>query len=193
MIPEEKKILFINFSSEINPITSETLVSFITQKLSQKYEIFYILLSSPGGNVMNGITIFNFLRSLPIKIITHNIGIVDSVANIIFLAGEERFAVPNSSFLFHGVGVDITQPSRLEEKQLKELLLGVERDQNIMTQIIIERTKLKKEEIHSMFYEARTLTPQEAQDVGIIHAIKPVAIPEGAEVISFNFPQRPWR
>ena len=33
----------------------------------------------------------------------HNIGSIDSIANVIFLAGQKRYAAPNSSFLFHGI------------------------------------------------------------------------------------------
>jgi len=66
--------------------------------------------------VRDGVTLYNFIRSLPVKTIMHNIGIIDSIANVVFLAANERYANPSSSFLFHGVGFDVNQPARLEEK-----------------------------------------------------------------------------
>jgi len=193
IIQNNKRLLFINFTAEINQNTSEALMWFISQKLNEGIKEFYILLSSPGGNVNNGITIYNFLRSIPAKVITHNIGMIDSIANLVFLAGEERYAVPNSSFLFHGVGFNIPQPKRFEEKELKEMLIGIERDQNLISQIIAERTNLKQDEIKKMFYEAVTMDPKKSKEVGIIHDIKLINIPEGVEIASFSFfQQRPW-
>jgi len=100
------------------------------------------------------------------------------------LAGDERFAVPNSSFLFHGVGFDITQPTRFEEKQIKERLLALQRDTELLANIISERTKLSLEEVKKLFLEAQTKNPQEATQVGIINEIREVKLPKGANIIS---------
>ena len=67
----------------------------------------------------DGVTLYNYIKSLSVKVVMHNVGLVNSIANVIFLAGNERYAVPHSSFLFHGVGFDIPQPTRLEEKEFK--------------------------------------------------------------------------
>ena len=147
----------------------------------------YILLSSPGGQVNDGVTLYNYIKSLPAKIIIHNIGIVDSVSNVVFLAGAERYAVPHSSFLFHGVGFTISERTRFEEKQLNEKITIIERDQKILSQIIAERTKLTEEETRKMFLEAQTKTPEEAKTNGIIHEIREAKIPHGAKVVSFVF------
>jgi len=153
----------------------------------------YILFSSPGGSTQHGITLYNFIRSLPAKIIMHNIGIVDSIANVIFLAGEERYAVPHSSFLFHGVGFNIHGPARLEEKELKEKVTIIERDQNLISGIIAERVGLPIEEVRKFFLEAQTKTPDEAKQMNFIHEVKEAQIPKGQKIISMIFPQRPWR
>ena len=79
------KTLFISFSAEVNQNTAENLMGIFAQRLNQGIKDFYLLLSSPGGSVMNGITVYNFLKSLPINLTTHNIGIVDSISNVIFL------------------------------------------------------------------------------------------------------------
>jgi ATP-dependent protease ClpP protease subunit len=168
-------------------------MNFLANQMNEGEREFYILLSSPGGGTREGITLYNYLQSLPAKIITHNIGIIDSIGNIIFLAGKERYAVPHSSFLFHGVGFNIDQPARLEEKDLKEKIKIIERDEKLISEIIAEKTKLSVEEIREIFLEAQTKTPEEAKKIGLIHEIKEVKIPESAKVFSFAFPQRPWR
>ena len=47
---------------------------------------------------MNGMNLYNFLRGLPIRLTTHNVGNVDSIGNAVFLAGEHRYACPHSPF-----------------------------------------------------------------------------------------------
>ncbi len=42
-------------------------------------------------------------EGVPYKLITHNVGNVDSIGNVIFLAAEERYACSTSTFMFHGV------------------------------------------------------------------------------------------
>lgn len=186
-------MIYINFSAEINPHTLEALMNFLADQTNKGEKEFYILLSSLGGSVKDGVTLYNYINSLPAKIVMHNIGLVNSIANVVFLAGKERYATSHSSFLFHGVGFDIPSPIRLEEKELKEKIKIIERDQTLMSEIIAERTKLSIEEIRKLFLEAQTKTPEEAKNMGLIQEIKEVKIPEGAKVFSFVFPSRPWR
>lgn len=156
----------------------------LAQQITKGENEIYILFSSGGGRVNDGVTLYNYIKALPAKVIMHNIGVVDSIANVVFLAGDERFAVPNSSFLFHGVGFDITQPTRFEEKQIKERLLALQRDTELLANIISERTKLSLEEVKKLFLEAQTKNPQEATQVGIINEIREVKLPKGANIIS---------
>src|SRR3989338_11163044 len=185
----DKKTLYISFSAEVNQNTTENLMGVIAQKVNAGVKDIYLLISSPGGSVMNGINVYNFLKSLPINLTTHNIGIVDSIANVIFLAGKTRYAVKNSSFLFHGVGFDINQ-ARFEEKDVKEKLKMIQRDQKLIADIIAEQSQYTQDEIEKMFLEADTRTPEQAKEKGLISDIREVNIPEGAEVVQFIFQRK---
>ncbi len=177
-------MIYVKFSSPINPQTSQNLMNFLSQQISVGQKEFYFLMSSPGGSVNDGVVLYNFIRALPAKIIMHNMGTIDSIANVIFLAADERYSSPNASFLFHGVGFDIAQPIRMDEKDLREKLLIIERDQKSISNIISERTKLKSDEVEEMFFRAKTKNPEEAKGVGIIQDIKMAQIPEGSQIIS---------
>jgi ATP-dependent Clp protease protease subunit len=180
-------MIYINFSSLITTKTAQNLMGILSELVNKGEKEICLLFSSPGGQVASGVTLYNFLKALPAKIITHNIGVVDSSGNVVFLAGAERYAVPNSSFLFHGVGFDITQPIRFEEKQLKERLLGIERDQKLIGEIIVQNTSLSLERIKEMFLEAKTLTPEEAKSAGLVNDIKPAQVPSGNKIITLVF------
>ena len=186
----ENKTLYISFSAEVNQNTTENLMGVVVQKVNAGIKDIYLLISSPGGSVMNGINVYNFLKALPINLTTHNIGIVDSIANVIFLAGKKRYAVKNSSFLFHGVGFDINQPTRFEEKNVLEKLKMVQRDQKLIADIIAENSKFTAEEIEKMFLAPETKTPEEAKEKNLIDEVKEASIPDGAEVIQFIFQRK---
>ena len=185
---KEENITYLSFSSEVSQQTTEALLGICADLVNKETETVHLLLSTPGGAVLNGINIYNVLRSMPFKLITHNVGGVNSIGNVVFLAGDERYAVPNATFMFHGVGFDITQPTRFEEKMLRERLDSVESDQRKIAAIIHDRASFPdEEEIASLFLKAATKDPAYALERGIIHDIRQVQIPRGAPFIQLVF------
>lgn len=178
---------YLSFSAEVNQQTSEALMGVCADLINKKNDTIYMLLSTPGGSVMYGFTIYNFLRSLPAKLIIHNIGNVNSIGNVIFLAGEERYSCPNATFMFHGVGFDVTQPMRFEEKLLRERMDSVLADQKRIAAVISERAGIKLEEVEKLFLEAVTRDPNYAKANGIVHDIREVQIPAGAPILQLVF------
>jgi ATP-dependent protease ClpP protease subunit len=179
-------ITYINFHAQINPHTTQNLMAAISQKLMAGTDQFYIMLSTPGGEVASGLTLYNFLRAIPAQVMMHNVGNVDSIGNAIFLAANDRHASPHSTFMFHGVGFDVKN-IRLEEKNARELLHGILADQNRIADIIVERTNIQRGRSRQLFREAKTKNAAEALAVGIIGNIADAAIPAGADILSFVF------
>src|SRR5205807_8158127 len=134
-------VVYVSFSAEINASTTESLIATLAQLVGQKVAEVQLLLSTPGGTVMNGINLYNVLRAMPFRLVTHNVGNVDSIGNAVFLAGERRLACPHSTFMFHGVGHDVQQGIRLEEKLLRETLDSVITNQKRIGDILTDRTK----------------------------------------------------
>lgn len=183
-VPE---LVYVSFSAEVNPNTSETLIATISNLSNRGVKKVYLLLSTPGGSVMNGMNIYNVLRALPITLITHNVGNVDSIGNVVFLAGEKRFACAHSTFMFHGVGFDVNGQFRLEEKLLKEKLDSIGIEHQRIGSIIEERTKLDKEAIGKLFLGAETKNSTFALEHGFVEAIQDANIPAGATVVPLVF------
>jgi ATP-dependent Clp protease, protease subunit len=183
----EGKTVYVSFSAEINASTSESLIATMANCANAGVAEVRLLLSTPGGFVMNGMNVYNFLRALPCNLVTHNVGNVDSIGNAIFLAGDERYASPHSTFMFHGVGFDTEPGHRMEEKSLRERLEGVLADQKRIGDIINERTNLEAEQIEGLFREAQTKDAAYAVGVGIVHEIKDVEIPPGSPIVSLVF------
>lgn len=171
---------FVSFTSEINPMTTETLSALCGELATKGAEKIYLFLSTPGGSVAHGITLYNTLRALPVELVTHNTGNVNSIGIVVFLAGSERYSSPHATFMFHGVGFDIKGQVRLEEKQLRERLDGILADQKKIGAIIAERTDMTGKEVSALFRQAKTRDPDFARAKGIIHDIREAEVPRGA-------------
>ena len=186
-IPQGTPIVYISFSAEINQTTTESLISTMGNLANLQVQQVYLLLSTPGGSVMNGVNLYNVLRGMPFELITHNVGSVNSVGNTVFLTGAKRYAVPSSTFMFHGVGITVPQNARLEEKNLRERLEGILSDQRKIGDIISQHTSLSDREVADLFREAQTKDLNFAIEKGIIHEIRDVQIPKGCPVVSLVF------
>ena len=180
------KRVYVIFTAEIIPNTIETLIQALSRLAEQGVPEVYLALSTPGGHVASGITLYQFLRGVPFKLIVHNIGNVDSIGNAIFLASDTRYSGANSTFMFHGVGTD-RPAGRYEEKILREMLDGIRADQARIGSIIAERTDISEDEVQGLFREAQTQTAEFARQRGIVHDVREFELPAGEPVISFVF------
>src|SRR3990172_7553264 len=105
----QQKTLYINFFDVIDPTKVNKFMQFCTDAIKQYNPTeLYFFIASNGGDVDSGFVLYNYLMSLQTKltITMHNTGTIDSIANVIFAGGQNRFAAPNASFLFHGVSLN---------------------------------------------------------------------------------------
>ncbi|RFS80340.1 Clp protease [Leclercia adecarboxylata] len=109
----------VHFLTPVSAATVINLQNCCLGALQQGATEINIHLSSQGGDTAAGFSAYNFLKSLPVTLRTHNISNVESIANIIFLAGSERSANPISRFLLHpllwGFGSPFADHARLRE------------------------------------------------------------------------------
>jgi ATP-dependent protease ClpP protease subunit len=112
---------------------------------------------------------------------------MNSIANIVFLAGAKRFACTHTTFMFHGVSMQTQAPQAFERKVLREHLTAVESDEKRIGGIVAERTKLTQAIIDTFFLEAKTLTAQDAQNGGIVDEIRQFSIAKGCPLFSLVF------
>jgi ATP-dependent protease ClpP protease subunit len=179
--------VYVSFSADITPQTTETLIAVLGEQVNKGVTEVYLMFSTAGGSVMHGFNLYNVMRALPLKLITHNVGSVNSIGNVTFLAGQERYACPQSTFMFHGVGFDTVPGLRLEEKFLRERLDAMKQEQRRIESIIVNNTNLHAWQVRNFFREARTKDADYALSVGIVHQIKDVQIPAGSPVVSLVF------
>jgi ATP-dependent Clp protease, protease subunit len=183
----DQKTFYINLFDAIDLNKVKNIMTVLTNIINQKKpELFYILFSSPGGQVDPGITLYNFIKSLPVEVIMHNTGSIDSIANIIFLSADKRYTSVHSSFLFHGIVHNVPVGSNYTKSQLQEIISGINISESKIAGIIAEQTKLTTEEIRNLFLQGETKDSKFALEKGIVSEILNPKIPDGVEIVSFN-------
>jgi ATP-dependent protease ClpP protease subunit len=173
---------YLNFSSDVQPQVYQPLVNLVSQMIQQGHDEVNILMATNGGVVETGVALYNMLRALPIRVVTHNVGNVESIGNIIFLAGEERFAAPNATFMFHGVQWGATGPVQLNVPMLKQVLTSLEADEARIASIVADRSSVTEQTVKGFFRQGETKDAQYALASGIITDIKHPEIPPGCPV-----------
>lgn len=167
-LQQVRETLYINFFSEVNPASVSQLIGTIQQGLRKGKKKFYLLISSTGGNLMSGITAYNFLKSISEKIITYNYAYTDSVALVLFCVGSERYCLPNARFLLH----EVSSKVQGSERQIKQQIRILDKDINMLVSIIAETSGQKKEKIIKDMSDGISLYGKEAVKYGLVQEIK---------------------
>lgn len=171
------------FQSGVNPQSAGQLLAAITNAVNSQFTEITILISSPGGNVFDGMNVSTIIKAAPIPINVHNVGQIDSIANVIFSAGAKRLAQKNSSFLFHGVVANFGQYS-LTEEQLGERLATLRRDRENIAKNISDFTGIEYPVVDDLMKKGSIVSAEEAKKLGLVHEIVEAKIPAGVQIVT---------
>jgi len=166
----------------VDPRTSDALFRVFDKKFREKCERIHLMISSPGGIVFHGLSLYNFLRGAPVEVYTYNFGSVDSIGVVIFCAGTKRFSVPHARFLIHGVAAHFGGNQSLDEKGLEERLKGLQIDYKNIARVIADTCQRPAHKVEDDMNNRTTLSPQEAKDYGLVHEIKSELFPIDADL-----------
>jgi ATP-dependent protease ClpP protease subunit len=184
----EMKTVYITFVGGIDKPLVNKFINFCSNAVNaHKPDELYFMIASNGGDVDSGFVLYNYLQALQggMKITMHNIGNIDSIANVIFLSGEKRFASPNASFHFHGVAMNLS--GALNSNALKENLSRCVGMENRIIKTISNRSKLSTDTLEGLFSQGEGKEVDFAMEHGIIQEIKAPSLPAGAVHLVMNF------
>lgn len=181
---QQVKLLYILFQAGVNPQSAGQLLAAITNAINSQFTEITILISSPGGSVFDGMNIATLIKSSPIPINIHNVGKIDSIAGVIYSAGNRRFAQKNSSFLFHGVKISFAANSEISEQQLSENLATLKRDRENIAKNICDYSGIAYEKIDTLMKDGVIISAQEAKELGLVHEIMEAKIPIGVQIVT---------
>lgn len=127
-----------------------------------------VRINSPGGDVFDGMAIFNALKNYQQgKVITRIEGIAASMASIIALSGKEVQAFANTMYMIHEPYA-FTAGNQYSLRELADIL---EKMSGQMIDIYSSNASPGKREIAQMMKDETWLTAKEAKEKGFVDTI----------------------
>lgn len=149
----------------------EESISYIVRGIHKMVEMDYstpidVYVSTFGGSVYEKLALYDTLRSLHyLQVRTHAFGKVMSAGIAIYLAGDERHSLPNTTFMAHAVSSET-------EGKLFEMETSVEeckRLTSVFLDIYAERTNWTKKQWQSKLrYKDFYFGTDKAKELGIV-------------------------
>jgi len=173
---------YVLFSRMIGPEQNAGLVQHLTNFIQAGASHVVVAISSPGGGVQPAFALYNTLRALPLHVTMHNIGVVQSAANVVFVGADTRLADASATFKFH-------QPTATLEgeydatdlrQHTKDLTLGEKRTRRVLE----GRTGMTGARIDTLKRQAETVSATGAVKLGLISGVGTFQIPEGVPTVT---------
>lgn len=147
-------------------VSSYTLSKEI-QELGDDIETINVHINSYGGEVAEGLAIYNMLRNHKAKIRTYCDGFACSIASVIFMAGDERIMSNSSLLMVHNAWMYTAGNAAQLRKDADDL--------EKITQASIEayksRVNISEEEIKELLDNETWILPSEALEMGFATSI----------------------
>jgi ATP-dependent Clp protease, protease subunit len=88
------------FSGAIDQTSTQRLFHTLTTAAANRLTV-HLLFQSSGGNVADGICLYNFFKALPIDLTLYNVGSIQSIATIAYLGAKHRKVSAHAAFMIH--------------------------------------------------------------------------------------------
>lgn len=128
-----------------------------------------VTVTSGGGDVFQGMAIYDALIAHPATVNMHGLGIVASIATVLFMAGDKRSLSENCQWMIHNASAAAWGNKEDVEKTLERLKAA---DENI-AQIYANHCTQDLENIRDMMNKTTWLTANEALEKGFITEVTP--------------------
>lgn len=148
---------------------SDISSSMLAKELGEEeYDEIIVNISSFGGEVAEGLSIYNQLKNHKAKVKTVCNGFACSIASIIFLAGDERVMCENSLLMIHDAWV----ASCGNSKELKKIAEDLEKINQQSINIYQEVSGLDEDKIKELLDNETWLDSKEAMELGFVTSIQ---------------------
>lgn len=126
-----------------------------------------LTINSPGGDVLDGLAIYNALKEHGGKVTVTVNTLAASMASIIALAGDEIKIADNGFFMIHNPWTVAGGDADYLEKTASDM----RKFQSILEDIYFQRTKLNMEEVREMMSIETWLSAEESVEYGFADSI----------------------
>lgn len=186
--PPSTRFVFVGFHATVDRNSVNKLLAFASAVAAKRPapKALILCITSEGGSMEAAFYAYEVLRALPIGLGTHNLGVVASSANILFMAGNKRFAAPNTGFLLHRTKFPFPGPGTISQGELDVVSKNIKSSDDRLVALMAERIDKPKAKVGRWFQE-KMRTAEFALEQGIIHEICPLAVGHEDEFVQIVF------
>lgn len=157
--------------------------------LPKEVETIKVRINSGGGDVFDGVSIYNRLKQHKAKIIVYVDGLAASIASIIALAGDEVVMSEGAMIMVHKPWTYTAGNTN----DLEEVVLRLREVEEQLVGIYSRKTGLDREEIRSMLHPETWMGAEEAVEKGFADRVEGEAYPIAASIMDKKWIMRPPR
>jgi ATP-dependent Clp endopeptidase proteolytic subunit ClpP len=143
-------------------ISAKSVKDLLKNEIDEKTTEIDLRLFSGGGDVFEGIAIYNILKRVDAKITVHVDGLAASIASVIMMAGDEIIMGEGSQVMIHKPWT-IAMGSSAD---LQETIDRLDRVENEIIKIYENKTGLSRSEIENMVAAETWFNDDEAIEFG---------------------------
>ena len=135
--------------------------------LPEKRRPITVYINSQGGSTIDGQALIDVIRTSKTQVRTVCLGMAASMAFLIFLAGHDRIAFPNSCFLMHEGDQSVSN----SVSKTRDVMHFFDEMDDRVKRYILEMTKIDAEFYESVYKKEFWMYPEKAKELGIVDRI----------------------
>ena len=153
------RVLQINIYGEIY---EDYVAHYLSGGIINECDRVEVRISSPGGCVGDGITIYNALKACGKPVRTIVDGFACSIASVIFMAGDERIMTDTSLLMIHNVSA-ASFGTATEHRKLAD---DIDTVNELSKEAYMERVNISREELSEMMDAETWISAEDAFSMG---------------------------
>ena len=171
---------YFTLSGDVNSDMVHRMFEAVSEMSSEGIDTAHILVQSNGGYVSDGLCLYNFMANAPITFVMYNAGAVASIAVILFLCGQRRYASATARFMVHKSHATASPGARPDA--LNIIVEGLRADDARTEQILRRHVSLTPEQWAVHQYSDLHLNSADAKVAGMIDDVADFTPPKGFHI-----------
>lgn len=177
-----KKTAYYNFTGVIDQNGVTRFAAALNKAVNESCDEVYICVNSLGGYIAEGVSLYNYMRGLPVTIIAHNLGSMASIAVAVFVGANVRYCSKHATFMMHPTAIGpFNEPlpwERLDAARFAALAEDARTED-----ILRERTNIPDDFLAARRVKEVHVTPDQALEWGLVHSVREFSLPKGNEIL----------
>jgi len=175
-----EKPFYSGYTGGIDSAGAARIAASLNAARNDGFDSIHLAFSSHGGNVADGIFLYNHLRALNIPLHIYNTGSVSSIAVAVFLGADHRYCSKHGMFMIHPTS--FFQLPECSTDRLRTLYEAALADDERTNSILRERTRLPDNFLDARRLSDVHITPDMALEHEVVHALTEFSVPKGIQV-----------